>query len=143
MAPKESQVIEKFSFLLEGKRQVVYASDKGTFRVPVTKVVAGRVKTNYQDLTAREVIEHPSISKSDPVATLVTGEKIRIYDGGDNSYLPAMSQGIVEKHDKIENLRRKFAENKKKLKQKTKQTNSNSYMDYIDEYGFPFDGWED
>lgn len=140
MALKETQVIKKISFFFEGERQTVDASDKGTFRVPVTKVVNGRVKTQYENLTAREIVDHPTIKHCDPVATLKTGEKIRIYDGGDPSYLPAMSEGIIEKHDRVENLRRKFEENKKKLKRKKSSEKS---MTDTDEYDSPFQGWGD
>ena len=121
MPLKKNQIIVKISFFFQGERHVVGASDKGTFRVPVTNVVEGRVKTNYKDLTAREVIEHPTIKHCDPVVTLNSGEKIRIYDGGDCSYLPAMSEGILEKHDKVEILRRRFQENKKKLQRYMRQ----------------------
>ena len=50
---------------------------------------------------------------ADPVITLKSGEKIRVFDGGDPSYLPAMSQGIIEKHDRVEVLRRKFERKEK------------------------------
>jgi len=138
---KEKQVIAKISFFFQGERHTVDANTKGTFRVPVTDVVEGRVKTNYKDLTAKEVIEHPTIKHCDPVITLITGEKIRIYDGGDCSYLPAMSEGILEKHDKVENLRRKFEENKKKLKSKINEKKKS--ISDTDEYDSPFSGWSD
>ena len=75
----------------------------------------------YKNLTASEVIAHPSITGADPVLTLKSGEKIRVFDGGDPSYLPAMSQGIIEKHDKFEILRRKFEKKKKVLKEKQRK----------------------
>ena len=119
---KNSRIIQHVSFLHKGERVIVEASDKGTFRVPVTSVVEGRVKTAYKDLTASELMAHPSIMKSDPVMTLKTGDKVRVFDGGDSSYLPAMSQGIIERHDKIETLRRKFEKKKRVLKEKQKKT---------------------
>lgn len=115
---KESKVIQHVSFLHKGQRTIVESNEKGTFRVPVTSLIDGRVKTVYKDLSASELIAHPSVMNSDPVITLKTGDKVRVFDGGDSSYLPAMSQGIIERHDKIEMLRRKFEKKKKALKEK-------------------------
>jgi hypothetical protein len=159
---KESRIIKSISFLHDDERVVVEADKNGTFRVPVTKVVEGRVKTQYKNLSASEIIAHPSIIGADPVLTLKDGEKIRVFDGGDPSYLPAMSQGIIEKHDKFEMLRRKFEKNKKALKEKqAKQVSRNSkktpiippFSPYLagttkkdpsdtDEYDNPFN-WDD
>ena len=116
-----AQVIAKISFLFKGERVVVEANDQGTFRVPVSEVVSGRVKTKYKNLTAREIVEHPTIKEGDPVLTLNTGDKIRVFDGGDSKYLPAMSDGIISKHDKKEVSKRKFLKEKKILREKTKQ----------------------
>lgn len=99
--------IEKISFLHEDRRMVVDVEKDGTFRVPVTEVVAGRVKTSYKNLTARQIIEHPSIKGADPVLTLKTGEKLRVFDGGDCKYLPAMSDGVIAKHDSLIELKKK------------------------------------
>lgn len=148
MKLKNTQVIVKVSFLMENERQIVEASDKGTFRVPVTKVVEGRLKTSYEDLTAYELVNHPTIKESDPVLTLVTGEKIRVYDGGDSSYLPAMVDGVLRKHDTIEVLRRKFKKNKEKMRTKnidTKQvTDVSSYnLDTLDTDPDIYSWWDD
>ena len=119
---KDSRIISHVSFLYQGQRTIVEANDKGTFKVPVTSVVEGRVRTSYKNLSASELIAHPSIIACDPVLTLKSGEKIRVFDGGDPSYLPAMSQGIIERHDKFEMMRRKFEKKKEVLKQKTRRT---------------------
>ena len=158
---KSSKIIEHISFLHAGQRTVVKAGKKGTFRIPVSSVIEGRVKTLYKDLTASELIAHPSVVASDPVLTLKTGEKVRVFDGGDPSYLPAMSQGIIEKHDRVEMLRRKFEKKKKALKEKQSKVSRSSkktpiippFSPYIagttkkdandtDEYDNPFH-WDD
>lgn len=123
---KDSRIIKSISFLHGEERAIVEADKNGTFRVPVTKVVEGRVKTQYKNLSASEIIAHPSIMHADPVLTLKSGEKIRVFDGGDASYLPAMSQGIIERHDKFEMLRRKFEKKKKALKEKQAKSTRNS-----------------
>jgi len=123
---KESRIIKCISFLQGDERVVLNADKNGTFRVPVSSASGGRSRTKYRNLTASEVIAHPSITGADPVLTLKSGDKIRVFDGGDPSYLPAMSQGIIERHDKFEMLRRKFEKKKKILKEKqSKQTRKN------------------
>lgn len=119
---RDSRIIKHVSFLFNGERTIVEADEHGTFRVPVTSVVEGRVKTFYKNLSASELVAHPSVMGADPVLTLKTGDKIRVFDGGDPSYLPAMSQGIIERHDKFEMMRRKFEKKKSVLKQKQKQS---------------------
>ena len=59
----------------------------------------GRPKMKYKYLTAKEVMENDEIKNGDPVMTLDNGEKIRVFPGGDPSYLPAMSDGIIQNHD--------------------------------------------
>ena len=118
---KDTKIIKHVSFLLNGERNIVEADEGGTFRVPVSSVVEGRKSTVYKNLTASELIAHPEIMHADPVLTLKTGEKIRVFDGGDLRYLPAMSQGLIEKHDKIELLRRKFEKKKQALKEKNRK----------------------
>ncbi len=100
--------IESISFFYQGERIILTSGIRGTFRIPVTTVRGSKVKRDYKKLTAREVVEHKIIKNCDPFFTLTTGEKIRVYQGGDSSYLPAMSEGIIEKHDitEVEHRRR-------------------------------------
>jgi hypothetical protein len=95
--------IKSISFLYHGERLIVRPRIRGTFRVPVSSVKNSHLKAEYKNLTAKEVIEHEIIKDCDPVLTLNTGEKIRVYQGGDSSYLPAMIEGILIKHDTREN----------------------------------------
>ena len=115
---KDSRIIKFISFLHGEERVILEADKNGTFKVPVVSSEGGRMRTQYKNLSASETIAHPSIVGADPVLTLKHGEKIRVFDGGDPSYLPAMSQGIIERHDKFEMLRRKFVKKKKALKEK-------------------------
>lgn len=150
-----SRIIKHVSFLMDGERTIVEADENGTFKVPVTNIVEGRMRTLIKSLTASELIAHPTIMKADPVITLKTGEKIRVFDGGDPSYLPAMSQGVIERHDKYEIMRRKFEKSKEVLKKKvgklTKKSNgkvivppfaSGTTASDTDEYDNPFH-WDD
>ena len=71
----------------------------GKFRVPVTEVVDGNVKTRVKGLTAKQMLEHDIVKECDPTLYLEKGEKLRVFQGGDSSYLPAYIQGLAEKHD--------------------------------------------
>ena len=91
--------IKAISFLHKGERIVVKANNSGRFRVPVTDVIDGRMKTSFKMLKAREVIEHAIIKSCDPTLYLDKGERLRVYQDGDPSYLPAQVEGVLEKHD--------------------------------------------
>jgi len=132
---KESRIIEKISYLSDGTRKSINATNNGTFKFPVVEVIEGQRRVMRRELTAKEFVHHPSIVNADPVVTLKDGTKIRVFNGGDPSYLPAMSEGILNKNDKFETLRRKFTDQKKKRREKKKDAND------TDEYDSPFSGW--
>ena len=95
----KKKVIEAISFLYQGERVVIKSSARGKFKVPVTETIRGQLKTRNKLLTAREVVEHEVIKKCDPTLYLQRGERLRVYPGGDPGYLPAISEGILTKHD--------------------------------------------
>ena len=96
--------IRSISFLYNGSRLVVTPRVRGTFRIPTTS--ENGQKTVYKYLTAKEVVEHEIIKDCDPVLTLDTGEKLRVYQAGQSGYLPAMIEGLLIKHDHRENTHR-------------------------------------
>jgi hypothetical protein len=93
------KVIHAISFLHQGERVVVKATTFGKFKVPVTEVINGKLKTRVRSLTARQVIEHDIIKNCDPTFYLKNNERLRVYPGADPSYLPAQSEGVATKHD--------------------------------------------
>ncbi len=95
----KKKVIEAISFFYQGERVVIKSSLRGKFKVPVTENYRGKIRTRNKLLTAREVIEHDVIKHCDPTLYLSGGERMRVYSGGDPGYLPAISEGLVEKHD--------------------------------------------
>lgn len=92
-------MIKFISFFYKNQRVVVKADSRGLFRVPVSYVRDASIKTEYRNLRAMQIIKHKIIRDCDPVLTLQSGEKVRVFQGGDPSYLPAMSEGILQKHD--------------------------------------------
>ena len=95
-------VINYISFLFQEERLRVRARRAGTFRLPVNE---GKLK--YKEFTAREIVMYEQIISGDPVLTLKNGEKIRVFQGGDSSYLVPEADGLLLKHDAREILRRK------------------------------------
>ena len=93
------KVIKAVSFFYEGERHIVKSSINGKFRVPVTEVIEGRVKTTNKSLTAKQLLDHKIIKECDPTFYLQDGKKHRVFHGGDSSYLPAESEGLAVKHD--------------------------------------------
>ena len=96
---KKKQIIKAISFFYQGERHVIKSGFSGKFRIPVTEVVDGHVRTRVKGLTAQQVLEHEVVRKCDPTLYLDKGEKLRVFQGGDPSYLPARAQGLAEKHD--------------------------------------------
>ena len=101
------KIIRAISFLHKGERVVIEANGFGRFKVPVTSVKNGNVNTRMKSLSAREVIEHEIIKHCDPTLYLAKEERLRVFPGGDPSYLPAQVEGVIEKHDSSGKLRRK------------------------------------
>ena len=97
----ENIVIKAISFLYKGERIVVEATPMGRFKIPVSEVVNGSLKTVKKNLTAKEVIEHEIVKTCDPTLYLADGRKLRVYLGGDPVYLPAELDGIAQKHDEV------------------------------------------
>ena len=95
----KNKVIHAISFLHNGERVVVKPTVVGKFRVPVVNVENGSLKTRMRALTAMEILNHDIIKNCDPTLYLENNERLRVYPGGDPSYLPAQAEGIALKHD--------------------------------------------
>ena len=95
----EDIVIKAISFLYKGERLVVEATPMGRFKIPVSEVINGTLRTVKKNLTAKEAIEHDIVKTCDPTLYLANGKKMRVYVGGDPSYLPAEPDGVIQKHD--------------------------------------------
>ena len=95
----KENIIKAISFFYQGTRHVIKAGLSGKFRVPVTEAISGTLKTVVKGLTAKEILEHEVVRLCDPTLYLARGERLRVFQGGDPSYLPARAQGLIEKHD--------------------------------------------
>ena len=103
-----SKRIKQISFLYKNERLVLKSNLTGKFRVPITS----GSKTDYKLFTAQEVLSLDEIRHGDPSLTLESGEKMRVFQGGDGSYLPAMMEGVLVAHDKLHEKLQKPKKNK-------------------------------
>jgi len=135
----KNKVIHAISFLHNGERVVVKPTVVGKFRVPVVKVENGSLKTRMRALTAMEILSHDIIKNCDPTFYLENNERLRVYPGGDPSYLPAQAEGIALKHDTVNKV--EFPKLKNKI-----STKPPSKYDYeqasLDIYGW-YPGYDD
>jgi hypothetical protein len=88
------------------------------------------------------MLEHDVVKECDPTLYLNHGEKLRVFQGGDSSYLPAIAQGLAEKHDAANKPKPK--PKKKSILDKPLINGYNSDRDWkqetIDMYGcWPYD----
>ena len=140
-----SKKIKSISFLFEGQRIVVKASARGKFRLPfeAAEQSSTRYLTSprvvYRDLTAKQVIADHRVKNGDPVLTLVSGEKIRVYQGGDPSYLPAASDGAAMSHDSIFKEKRTTKVTKPVV---NKQATTSAIDSFEFDWGLGDDGWD-
>lgn len=123
-----SKRIKQISFLYKNERLVLKCNLSGKFRVPITS----GSKTNYKMFTAQEVLGLDEIRHGDPSLTLESGEKMRVFHGGDGSYLPAMMEGILIAHDKIHESTKKTG--KIPAKMKRTQDLQEAAQDFFDWY---------
>ena len=138
----KEKTITTISFLYKGESIRVEANLLGKFRVPVTEVRSGTMRTIQRSLTAREIVRHPIIKNCDPTLYIAGGERMRVYLAGDSSYLPAASDGVILKHDAAFRPKKGIKENRPN-KKKEIQENRYEFSHHIDGlFGFEFDDYD-
>tara|TARA_B100000214_G_C23901478_1_gene596710 strand:+ start:401 stop:823 length:423 start_codon:yes stop_codon:yes gene_type:complete len=135
----KNKVIHAISFLHNGERVVVKSTIFGKFRVPVVKVENGSLKTRMRALTAMEILSHDIIKNCDPTFYLENNERLRVYPGGDPSYLPAQAEGIALKHDTANKVELPKLKNKISTKPPSKYDYEQASLDI---YGW-YPGYDD
>ena len=135
----KKKIIYAISFLHNGERVVVKPTTFGKFRVPVVKVENGQLRTRMRALTAMEIINHDIIKNCDPTFYLENNERLRVYPGGDPSYLPAQAEGLAVKHDDANKVELPKLKNKISTKPPSKY---NFEQASLDMYGW-YPGYDD
>ena len=136
-----SRKIKKISIFFEGERIFIHASKYGKFKIPVIRKENGYSKTINKMMTAREVIENERIKFCDPTLTLENGEKIRVFQGGDPTYMLTEASSIIDMHEELSTKRNnlwlssaKAAKNKANHKSKTIIPDYDIFEDISDWY---------
>jgi len=136
-----SRKIKKISILFEGERIFIEATKYGKFKIPVIRKKNGYSKTVNKMMTAREVIENERIRFCDPTLTLENGEKIRVFQGGDPTYMLTEASSIIDMHEELTIKRNnlwlssaKAAKNKANNKNKTIIPDYDIFEDISDWY---------
>ena len=135
----KNKIIHAISFLHNGERVVVKPTTFGKFRVPVVKVENGQLRTRMRALTAMEIINHDIIKNCDPTFYLENNERLRVYSGGDSSYLPAQAEGLALKHDNANKVELPKLKNKISTKPPSKYNYEQASLDM---YGW-YPGYDD
>ena len=136
-----SRKIKKISILFEGERIFIEATRYGKFKIPVIRKKNGHSKTVNKMMTAREVIENERIKFCDPTLTLENGEKIRVFQGGDPTYMLTEASSIIDMHEELSTKRNnlwlssaKAAKNKTDNKKRTIIPDYDIFEDISDWY---------
>ena len=112
-------MIKTISFLVNETRVFLNPGFDGKFKMPqiVSKV----------SLNAKDSVTHPILSECDPVITTTSGEKLRVYQGGDSKQLVVTTISIIEEYDK-------------KMREKHEKRFESKKIDLYDtDSGFPWD----
>ena len=99
--------VEIVSFFFQGERVKLKVNSQGKFKLPVFENVAGSLKKLNRYFTPRQVVEHRKIKELDPFITLKGGEKMRVYQGGDPSYMLVQVESILDAHEECLKEQRK------------------------------------
>lgn len=85
--------------MVDDQRAYVDVTSSGKFRVPIKETATSYAKTIEKDLSPRDLVNNEHIRNSDPTLTLETGEKIRVFLGGDPTYMIAQAESAIDNHE--------------------------------------------
>ena len=125
--------IKHISFLQNNERSIAKCTINGRFLAKSRYF--GFTGAKPGSMTAYEFVTLPVIAENDPVLTLTNGNKMRVYLGGDPSYMVTETQSIMEIHDT------EASESSKKAKPKKKEIKINNYEYCSPDYFEDLEGW--
>jgi len=130
--------IASISYLAGDVRTFVKASRTGRFSLIVPTGTRREFRgSRIVLLKAKSFITHELIKDNDPVLTLSTGEKLRVYLSGDSTAGVVRALGVAELHDEENDNTGTDADDRYKPKPKG-QENSDNFSKILDDYDFPF-----
>jgi hypothetical protein len=90
--------IKHISFFYNDERHIVIPNSSGYF-IMKRSYVRKSSKAVLGPMSAHQLMRSPIVRNGDPVITLLSGEKIRIYQGGDPAGILTRPEAIMEAHD--------------------------------------------
>lgn len=130
--------IASISYLTGEVRTVVKASRTGRFSlIAPTNGHREFRGSRIILLKAKDFITHELIKNNDPVLTLSTGEKMRVYLSGDPTAEVVQALGIAEVHDEENDNTGPAQRDLPKAKPKGKE-NKDNFSKLMDDYDFPY-----
>ena len=125
--------IKKISFLFNDERIILSCNAAGKFKLPSVENDDGVLRTVNKFFYPRQVLEHNLVKRLDPFITMSNGDKMRVYQGGDPSYMLAEVQSVLDNHlQKYEKLLEKLKKPTPKKKTYPKIQTSFTWEDYED-----------
>lgn len=111
-----SRKVKSVSFLKGEHREIVEADSRtGKFLLKYNVYGKyGSTRLVSRSYNLYRFVTHEQVKDCDPVLTLESGDKIRVYHGGDQTQMLAQAAGLIERHDKTQTLRKSLLEKVKK-----------------------------
>jgi len=132
--------IVKVSFLVGDERRSLIPN-KRSGKISLDTSTLGLTNRFY---TIYDFVNHEKIRDRDPVVTLSSGEKLRVFKGGVPTYMMPQTEGVMKKHEQ-NFMTKQNVLNKVKTKKKEYNLDNKTVDDY-NSYGYdnyPFDDYDD
>ena len=127
-----SKKIKTISFLVGDKRVFIHSTKFGKFKIPFVEVVNGSMKTIEKMVYPKEVVLNENVKNRDPTLTLETGEKVRVYQGGDPTYMLVRASCLLDAHK--ENQEKINSENLEKYRSKQERKNNDDIFNDLGDW---------
>ena len=92
--------IKHISFFYNDERHIVIPNSSGYFTMK-RSYIRKSSKAVLGPMSAHQFMRSEIVRNGDPVITLLSGEKIRIYQGGDPTAILTRPGAIMEAHDTV------------------------------------------
>ena len=119
-----SRKVSSVSFLVDGTRRIIEVNASGKMSFSHIETVGSKSKIVRENFFPRDFVRHYVVREKDPVLTLENGEKYRVYQGGDSTYMLVEVESILDLHESL-------------FKKKMETEYAGSHVDMFEDLG----GW--
>lgn len=89
------------SFLVDGTRRIIEVNTSGKMSFSHIETIGSKSKVVRENFFPRDFVRHHMVRERDPVLTLENGEKYRVYQGGDSTYMLVEVESILDLHESL------------------------------------------